>query len=201
MHPAFDGLVADDGTPNEIYAAVATAADALAGDPPGQSGPTLEWVQGNVIGNLTAPQGIILHSTRSAIPRGEVEEYEGTLNYVRGGANGLGWNATVGPGLVCEHMNPDQWGWNAREASSHYVAIEHAQARLGDPVSDALLDASAWYIKNKVYARWPNMPRTLVHHSELPAGVQDGKSDMAPKGSAKAEELRQRLLARLSVTE
>lgn len=152
---------------------------------------------GNVAGRLVNPQGVILHSTRSGRAIGEQAEYEGTVSYVRNGAGGLGWNCTVGPGVICEHMDPDQYGWNARGASSRYVAIEHAQARLGDPVSDQLLDASAWYIQHVVYARWPNMPRTLIHHSELSEGMSDGKSDMALAGSAAAEELRQRLLSRL----
>lgn len=152
---------------------------------------------GNVAGLLTAPQGIILHSTRSGRDIDEMAEYQGTVSYVRNGAGGLGWSATVGPGVICEHMRPDQYGWNARAASTRYVAIEHAQARLGDPVSDALLDASAWYIKNIVYTRWPEMPSTLIHHSELSEGRADGKTDMAPNGTAEAEELRERLLSRL----
>lgn len=134
---------------------------------------------GNVAGTFTRPpHGIILHSTRSGRYWGEENEYIGTLSYVDNGAAGLGWNATIGPGEICEHINVDHWGWNARGHSRHYLAIEFAQARLGDPISDESIAAAAYWIKHFAEPSWPNVANKLIEHRELAAGIADGKTDI-----------------------
>lgn len=142
--------------------------------------PVILTVQGHVEGVFsTQPKGILVHSTRSTNQtNNQLQEFYGTLNYVRGGADGLGWNATCGPNILAIHMQANQWAWNAREDSLNYIAIEHAQANLNDPIDDNTLKASAYYIKHYVLPMWPKMPLSIIHHSELPAGIRDGKTDV-----------------------
>lgn len=152
-------------------------------------------VPGHIAGHFhSPPRGIILHATRSGkAGRSEADEFGATLKFVASGAGGLGWHATVGPGLVALHLPAQRWGWNAREHSSEYLAIEFSQAQLGDPISDASIEAAAWWIEHVARPAWPDLPLNLVHHSELPAGIRDGKTDVAPRGSAEAESIRERL--------
>lgn len=94
-------------------------------------------------------------------------------------------------------MPPTSWGWNARSHSAAYLAIEFAQGRLGDPIDDSTIDAAAWWINEIARAQWPDLSLTLVHHSELPSGRADGKSDVELRGSTAADIFRQRVLSRL----
>lgn len=140
------------------------------------------------------PAGIILHGTRSSLPYTQQEEFDATVRYVRAGAGGLGWHVTVGPDMLAEHMPPDRWGWNARGASSRYLAIEFAQASQGGVVLDSQLRAAAWWIWHSARKRWPGLPLTatsLVNHSDLPEGIADGKTDVQPRGQ---HSVRDRLL-------
>lgn len=156
---------------------------------------------GNIATAFTrTPEGIILHATRSGqASYSEIEEWEGTVNWVRNGVSGtgLGWHITAGPDRVAIHMPVTHWGWNARYHSGAYLAIEFAQPVLGAPISDETLDSAAWWINEVARAQWPNLPLTLVHHSELPAGIRDGKTDVAARATPEAEEFRQRVLSRL----
>lgn len=120
------------------------------------------------------PQGIIFHSTRSGQSWDVNKEFEVTVNYVKNGAAGLGWNATIGNNVVAIHGPSDKWGWNARMHSRDYLAIEFAQAKLGDTITDAQIEAAAYYIKN--YCQ--GVPYYFPEHRELPAGIADGKSDI-----------------------
>jgi hypothetical protein len=130
------------------------------------------------------PKGIILHSTRSGQQYDEIEEYDGTVGYVRRGADGHGWHVTIGPDRVAMHMTPREWGWNARWHSSEYLAIEFSQSNLGWEISDRQLRAAAWWIKNYVVPIWPRAVATnYVFHSELAAGIADGKTDAYPRSS------------------
>ena len=130
---------------------------------------------------------------------GEAAEWAATCNYVRAGAGAdrLGWNITAGPGIIAEHLAPHEWGWNAGVHSRHYLAIEFAQARLGDPISDSTLDAAAWWVRERALTHWPAMPLFLVHHSELAQGIAQGKTDVCARGTAEADEFRERFAARL----
>lgn len=154
--------------------------------------PALITVPGNVAGWFTAyPKGIILHATRSGnIYYSESEEFVGTVNFVKAGAGGLGWNALVGPAIVAEHMGLTEWGWNAREHSPEYLAVEVAQPYYGAPISDATFRALVWYLR-RAFGLWASLvpsAETLPYHSELPAGRRDGKSDIFwpqdPEGAA-----------------
>lgn len=142
--------------------------------------PVILTVQGHVEGVFsTQPKGILVHSTRSTSPvNNQLQEFYGTINYVRQGADGLGWNATCGPNILAIHMQANQWAWNAREDSLNYIAIEHAQPNLDGPIDDNTLKASAYYIKHYVLLMYPNININIVHHSELPAGKRDGKTDV-----------------------
>mgnify|MGYP001578138726 CR=1 FL=1 len=138
------------------------------------------------------PRGIILHATRSGRDWSEEEEFNGTCTFVANGAAGLGWNCTVGPGRLTVHSPADAWGWNAREHSPRYLALEFAQARPGDAISARQVRAAAWWIEHEALREWPLLPHRLVEHRELPAGVRDGKSDVGADQQI-VERLRTRL--------
>lgn len=117
------------------------------------------------------------------------EEFTSTVNYIQAGCpkddgtqQYLGWNATIGPSKVAEHIDPHHWGWNAREHSSGYLAVEFSQGQLGESVEDSQFKAFAWYIRTKAIPSWPTIPMIFIMHSELPAGRRDGKTDLVPDG-------------------
>lgn len=142
--------------------------------------PTILHVGGNVEGTMTTqPKGILAHGTRSGNSSNtESQEFYGTLNFIRNGAAGLGWHATIGPNLLSIHMSAEQWAYNAREHSDKWIALEFAQPVLGAEISDASIKAGAYYIKHYALRSWPTLPMTIIHHSELPAGIRDGKTDI-----------------------
>ena len=91
-------------------------------------------------------------------------------------------------------MAPDEWGHNAREHSPVYIGIELAQATIDKPISDEAVETAAWYIRERVLPRWPDLPLNLVSHATLPAGQRDGKTDPFPIGDPRWEDLKTRLL-------
>lgn len=136
---------------------------------------------GNRAGTFaTTPLGVILHGTRSGQPYTTDQEYDATIRFVAGGAGGLGWNATIGNNKIDKHINPGAWGWNAREHSSQYIAVELAQARRGDPITDSQVQTFARYFVETLRPWWPSLPVNFPEHYELPAGIRDGKSDCDP---------------------
>ena len=153
----------------------------------------------------STPRGVILHGSRSGRAGTPKDvEYRGTASYERtnrlpeGGK--LGWTATIGDGVVAVHLDPRTWGWNARAASSRYLAVEFAQATRDEPISDGQVDAfCAWYL-TRARAAWPDLPASFPTHAEVErsgeTGARDGKDDVFP--DARADELRARILARLS---
>lgn len=130
---------------------------------------------------------MILHGSRSGVVWTLRDEFNSTRGYARSGAAGLGWNATVGEGALSVHMKATEWGWNAREHSDQYGAVEIANARLGDPVTDGEVRSVAAYLVDRFLPYHPHLGKTLVdrvracelpEHWELPAGVRDGKTDV-----------------------
>ncbi len=141
------------------------------------------------------PVGVILHGTRSGQDYSIEQEYRATLNYVRSGASGLGWTCTIGENAIALHMTPRYWGWNARSASQRHLAVEFAQAKLGDEITDKQVSNFCWWFLNVARETWPNLPMAFPNHSDLPEGVQDGKSDVEPRGE---HSVRDRILAALA---
>ena len=164
--------------------------------------PVIDSVSGGGAGNFTGtPKGVILHGSRSGSNNDTEREYTGTVNYVRAGANGLGWHATIGDDRIALHIGPEGYGWNARAASSKYLAVEFAQAVEAKPISDGQVRAFAWWFRNKARATWPNLPLNFPTHAEVEArgetGARDGKTDVFSNGSPRADELRARILAEI----
>lgn len=131
-------------------------------------------------------------------------EYRSTANYAASGIE-LGWNATIGPDIISEHIPVTHWGYNARAASSSSLAVEIAQGQVHMPISDSQVNALAWWIRNRVlsvYGSWELGPTFYPTHAEVEVwgltGQVDGKTDVFPYGDRRADELRQRLWARLS---
>ncbi|MPZ68617.1 MAG: hypothetical protein GEU71_03720 [Actinobacteria bacterium] len=163
--------------------------------------PRIEHVRGNVAGKLRQPLGTILHGTRSGKAWSTDQEYASTVSYVRNGAGGLGWHVCVGNDVVCIHMEPEEWGHNARACSDDYLACEFAQARLGDPITDAQVRAFVWWWLRCTRA-FPHLPEYFPTHSDLDAsgatGKFDGKSDpFLASDRSGADELRARIRAEI----
>lgn len=190
------GLMDASGRRKEGWYAYRDAIGATAPPVPPLVEPVIELVQGNVAGTFAAqPQGVILHGTRSGQQGYSTEqEYRATVNYVGGGAAGLGWSITVGDGVYCAHMSPMHWGWNARGASRRFLAAELAQPTSDHPISDSQVSAFCWWFLNIARVAWPNLPAYFPTHAELPEGIIDGKSDVYPRGDGRADELRGRIM-------
>lgn len=149
------------------------------------------------------PKGIILHGSRSGRAGNPLDaEYLGTARWAVNNPNDLGWNATIGDGKVAVHLTPQEWGWNARGASQHYLAVEIAQPTVNDLVTDGQVAALADWIKTRVLPVWPGLPMHFPTHAEVEAsgatGQRDGKSDVYPAGDARADQLRARIMAALT---
>ena len=146
------------------------------------------------------PAGVILHGSRSGRDQSISQEFYGTANFAKAGANGLGWNVTIGNSMYAFHIAPTQWGWNARAASSKYLAVEFAQPTADVDITDEQVDAFCAWWRNDV--RWLYQGLTLTTanmptHAELQEGIADGKSDCYPLGDPRADDLRQRILEAL----
>lgn len=143
---------------------------------------------------LVRPKGVILHGSRSGVPKPLSLEYQSTVRYLTEGTGGsyLAWHATIGEREYAVHLPATQWGWNAREHSSEYLAVEFAQPTVGWTVTGLQIEAYwAWY-QQEIRPVWGAID-TLVTHAELPAGVRDGKSDVYPIGDARVAELKRGL--------
>lgn len=147
--------------------------------------PPVEWAmepQGISVGQFShTPFGVILHSSRSTNAQNtEEQEFLGTVNWVatRVGGTGLGWNVTVGPNKWVQHISPNSWGWNAREHSDDYLALEFAQPIVGATIGDEQIRAAADWIVTSAMIEWPDLPWVFPEHRELAAGIRDGKTDI-----------------------
>lgn len=141
------------------------------------------------------PLGVIIHGSRSTLDYNELQEFAGTVRYAGKGAEGLYWSVTLGPDKVCIHGDIARWGWNAKQHSRDYLAAEFSQSKEGGLVSDSQFDAFAWWYKNEALVKYPSLPRVFIMHSELPAGIADGKTDLVR--IAQANEIRARINAAL----
>lgn len=170
---------------------------------PSQTDIQVEHVQGLVAGSYRAiPRGVILHGSRSGTQNDTEQEYTGTVGYVSRGTDGtVGWNVTVGDGKYTTHMEPTQYGWHARAASTGYLGAEFAQATRDKPVSDDQVRAFCHWFVNVVQPSWPGIALSFPSHAEVEAqgltGQRDGKDDVFPNGDPRTEELRTRILAQL----
>jgi hypothetical protein len=77
------------------------------------------------------------------------------------------------------------------------LAVELAQARLSDPITDAQVEAFAAWYRAEIVPVWGELDlsqdRSLPMHSELSTGAADGKSDAFTAQSAGAKDLRARI--------
>lgn len=153
----------------------------------------------------TTPAGVILHGSRSGKDLTVAEEFAGTVSWAEQGApftnpdgsvDDLGWNVTIGDGVLANHIGPKLWGWSARKWSYIYLAGEFAQAHEFDPIADASVDAFVWWFLFVGRAAWPNLPAVFPTHAELDRQLAhpDGKTDAFSDGT----QLRARIAARLA---
>lgn len=77
------------------------------------------------------------------------------------------------------------------------LAVEFAQARLSDPITDELVTAFARWYADEIVPVWGELDlredAALPCHSELSEGAADGKSDAFLGHSAEANDLRERI--------
>lgn len=143
------------------------------------------------------PRGIILHGSRSGQSWSIGREFVSTRNYAASGADGLGWNATIGPDAYSMHMTAREWGWNAREASRTYLAVEFAQSTVDEPITVGQVRAFVHWYAHEVVPVWGALDLSrddaLPMHSELAAGRRDGKSDVFPLSDRRGDDLRARI--------
>lgn len=159
--------------------------------------------EGTIAGSFAqAPNGTILHGTRSGVRKSLYDEWLGTSGYAASGIE-LGWSVTVGPGVITRHMGEAQWGWNAHGESQRKLAIEHAQTGYGgynEDMPDEVIWTDAWWIKNYARKRWPSLPLYFPTHAELEVlGLvpRQGKTDIYAWGDERADTFRGRLAERL----
>jgi hypothetical protein len=161
---------------------------------------TAERAPGQAAGSFAVqPRGVILHGSRGGADD-VMTEYRGTKAWAVGNPAGLCWNATIGPSVYCVHLPARQWGWNAREHSQDFLAVEFAQPTIASPIPDSMVAAFVAWFRAEVAPAWPGLtPRVLLlpMHSELPAGKRDGKTDAFRADSAGAKHLRARIYAGL----
>lgn len=148
------------------------------------------------------PKGFILHGSRSGVAgRPKETEYQGCVNWCLVNPDDLSWHATIGENKYAVHMNMKRWGWNARAASSKYIAVEFAQATVNEPITDAQVDAFVHFVKETVLPVWPTIPMVFVTHADVEklgeTGAIDGKTDVFPFKSKEAEELKARISSKL----
>lgn len=154
---------------------------------------------GTVAGAFIArPKGIILHGSRSGRDWSIEREFDSCRNFAAGGANGLGWNATVGPLAYSVHIDARHWGWSAGSpASGTLLAVEFAQATIDDPVTDDMVAAFVHWYEHEVVPAWGALDLSddaaLPCHSELAQGQAQGKSDVFLPHSTQAADLRARI--------
>lgn len=149
------------------------------------------------------PKGVILHGSRSGNTMLTThQEYVGTGNYAIDQPGGLGWHATIGDDEITIHMAPNEWGWNARSASSKYIGVEFAQPVERNAISDGQVRAFCWYFQ-QARQRYSKLPPYFPTHAELDGtqeygGTYDGKTDVFTRGSLRTVELRVRIKDRLT---
>jgi hypothetical protein len=146
------------------------------------------------------PKGCIMHGSRSGVTGNpKAKEYTGTAGYEVNNNQDLGWNATIGENVVAVHLTPQQWGWNARAASSKYLGVEFAQATVDEPITDAQVAAFADWWVTRVMPAWPGIPQRFPSHAEIDGTADygpyvDGKTDAFPKNDPRMEDLVSRVM-------
>lgn len=155
----------------------------------------------SVIGTLTNPKGFIFHGSRSTVQKTILQEFYGTADYAL--ITEFLFHDTIGPDRVAHHMDYRRWGWNARGASSHYVAFEFAQTGwnyIYEPIDDDMVEAAVWAIGQARLVH-PTIPLYFVTHADVDGtleygSVYDGKTDAFPRGDPRAADLKARVLKR-----
>jgi hypothetical protein len=165
--------------------------------------PVLHHNPGSVGGAFTKrPRGIALHGSRS--DRNEFStqhEYDVTRRFAQ--ETDLGWNVTIGPDAVAEHIPVTHWGHHARLASDDYLSVELAQPKVHRAIENGQIRAFAWWYLNRVVPVWGEYAiddeECPTHHQLEIRGLtghHDGKDDVFP--DQRAVSLRKALAAEIA---
>lgn len=114
----------------------------------------------------------------------------------------LGWDATIGEGVISLHLPTWAFGWNAFAASALYFAAEYAQPTEDYPITDVMVRTHNWWFATVLRAARPSLPLHFPSHAEVEhtgeiAHAPSGKTDAFSYGSSRMENLRARILDNL----
>lgn len=146
---------------------------------------------------------MLLHGSRSGnAGLTRAQEFTNTSGWAANPSNTLGWSITCGEDAYDRHMDEEEWGWNAYDASKGYLACEFAQAVEAWDITDAQVNAFCHWFARQARVAWPALSLSMPTHAEaehlnLTGHGVTGKSDVFGWESPRADELRGRILARL----
>lgn len=149
------------------------------------------------------PRGVLQHGSRSGQPLTYAQEFAGTDRWAQNPDNVLGWNATIGEGIISLHLPIRTFGWNAFGASAVYVAVEYAQPTEAYPITDLMVRTHNWFFATMVRPAYPHIPLHFPSHAEVEhsgeiAHTPSGKTDAFSYGSPRMDDLRQRIRKNLA---
>src|SRR5687768_14608346 len=165
--------------------------------------PVLHDNPGSVAGAFTQrPRGIALHGSRSGRDEFSTKhEYDVTRRFAQ--ETELGWNVTIGPDAVAEHIPVTHWRHHARRASDEYLSVELAQPIVHRAIENGQVRAFAWWYLNRVVPVWGEYAMDdedcPTHHQLETRGLtghQDARGDVFP--DERAVSLRQALAAEIA---
>jgi len=148
------------------------------------------------------PRGVLQHGSRSGRPLTYQQEFDGTGRWAMNPDNVLGWNCTIGEGIIDIHLPIRNFGWNAFGASAVYVAVEYAQPTEAYPITDLMVRTHNWFFAAVVRPAFPRIPLHFPSHAEVEhtgeiGHTPSGKSDAFSYGSPRMQDLRARILKNL----
>lgn len=140
---------------------------------------------GNLGGWRATTRGFVLHATRGGLSS-QAAEYQSCVNWFLNPASQASSTIVIGPdGEITEMVPLERVCWTTGEHNAEYAAVEMAQGRLGEPITEKARASLAWWLHNVFFKKYPNLkpsPTTLPFHSELPQGIRVGKTDLFAKG-------------------
>ena len=154
-------------------------------------------------GTFPRVPGAVIHGSRSGITtRTIAQEFIRTAEYCQNNPGGLAWQFTIGNDEYAQHLRADQIGfragWHAGEANFTHIGFEFAQRTSRDTITDDQIEAFGHAVQTRIlpiYPKWlDGLDRGMVMHSELPGGIDQGKSDVYPRFDSRWPALKTRLL-------
>lgn len=150
----------------------------------------------NIQGIYPRTPACLIHGTRSGkIENTLDQEFQGTVNFLVGGAGGLAWTFTIGSDEYAVHLPVDAWGYHCRELSDEFIGFEFAQPLVTWSVTEGQVRAFGHAVRNHVLPVYPEFDvRRMLMHSQINPGIRDGKTDVYPKLDPRWPRLKEKLI-------